>query len=254
MILEESIEHVVEEENYFISMTDMMVGLVFIFIILLMYFALQFRDVTEQLSGADKTRAQILRELERTLKSKGVQVTIDTQNGVLRLPDAILFDSGRADLKPQGEVAIGHLASALEDVLPCYTDSPDPRSRRPSACPSTPHRIESLYVEGHTDDVPLSGGIQFKDNWDLSVARATNTYRALVRTSPDVALRCARRDANCEPVLSVSGYGPQRPVPDHAGTLDERRQRDRRIDLRILMVTPDSGEAAQAVAQRLRRN
>lgn len=254
MILEDTVEHVVEEENYFISMADMMVGLVFIFIILLMYFALQFRDVTEQLSGADKTRAEILRELEKTLKSKGVQVTIDTQNGVLRLPDAILFDSGRADLKPQGEVAIGHLAAALADVLPCYTDAPDPRWRRPNTCPNTPHRIESLYVEGHTDDVPLSRGIQFRDNWDLSVARATNTYRALVRTSPDVALRCARRASECEPVLSVSGYGPQRPVPDHGGTVEERRQRDRRIDLRILMVTPDSGDAARAVEKRLRRD
>lgn len=251
MILEEGIEHTVEEENYFISMTDMMVGLVFIFIVLLMYFALQFRDVTEQLSGADKTRAEILRQLEQTLKSKGVQVTIDTQNGVLRLPDAILFDSGRAELKPAGEVAIGHLAEALGDVLPCYSDLPDPPLRRPAKCPDTPHRIESLYIEGHTDDVPLNGGLQFKDNWDLSVVRATNTYRALVDLAPELGQRCAKKAGQCEPILSVSGYGPQRPVHEVSGSLDERRQRDRRIDLRILMVTPDSGQTARAVASRL---
>lgn len=253
MILEESIEHAVEEENYFISMTDMMVGLVFIFIVLLMYFALQFRDVTEQLSGADKTRTQILKQLEQTLKSKGVQVTIDTQNGVLRLPDAILFDSARAELKPAGTVAIGHLAEALNDVLPCYTDLPSPSPPRPRSCPNTPHRIESLYIEGHTDDVPLNAGTQFKDNWDLSVVRATNTYRALVGVAPQLSMRCARKATDCEPILSVSGYGPQRPVYDPAGTPEERRQRDRRIDLRILMVAPDSGRTVRAVAARLNR-
>ncbi|MGN8000841.1 OmpA/MotB family protein [Sphingomonas sp. 22176] len=253
MILEEAIEHTVEEENYFISMTDMMVGLVFIFIVLLMYFALQFRDVTEQLSGADKTRTEILKQLEQTLKSKGVQVTIDTQNGVLRLPDAILFDSARAELKPAGQVAIGHLAEALNDVLPCYTDLPDPKTVRPARCPDTPHRIESLYIEGHTDDVPLTAGFQFKDNWDLSVVRATNTYRALVGMSSELGDRCARKKGECDPILSVSGYGPKRPVMDMRGTPDERRQRDRRIDLRILMVTPDSGQTVRAVAERLAR-
>ena len=44
MILEEAQEIVAEEENYFVSMTDLMVGLVFVFIILLMYFALQFQE------------------------------------------------------------------------------------------------------------------------------------------------------------------------------------------------------------------
>lgn len=90
-------EHeVVEEENYFVSMTDMMVGLVFIFIILLMDFALDFRDVTAELSGADRTDAQILHEMQESLREKGVQVSRDTQNGVLRLPDSILFDSARS--------------------------------------------------------------------------------------------------------------------------------------------------------------
>src|ERR1700743_2877308 len=103
-------------------MTDIMVGVVFIFIIMLMYFVLEFRDVTQQLVGADQTRTEILEKLQSTLKAKGGDVTIDTQNGCLRLPDAILFDRGQADLKPEGVVAVGHLADALADVLPCYAD------------------------------------------------------------------------------------------------------------------------------------
>src|ERR1051325_3478494 len=113
MILEDAAEHVVEEENYFISMTDMMVGMIFIFIIMLMYYALQFRDVTDQMTGANRTRTKILEQIAQTLKKEGVEVSLDTQNGILRLPDAILFDSGIPTLKPAGVVAVAHLADAL---------------------------------------------------------------------------------------------------------------------------------------------
>src|SRR5690606_32891699 len=122
MILDEAHEHAVEEENYFVSMTDMMVGLLFIFIILVMYYALQFREVTEELTGADNTRAEILQQIQASLKSKGVDVTIATQNGILRLPDSILFDSGQDTLKPDGQEKVARLALALDEVLPCYTD------------------------------------------------------------------------------------------------------------------------------------
>lgn len=252
MILDEVQDHAVEEENYFVSMTDMMVGLVFIFIIMLMYYALQFRDVTDQLTGAEKARTEILRQIEKTMKSKGVEVSIDTQNGVLRLPDAILFDSAQADLKPQGRVAIGHLADALNDVLPCYTDAKD-GGARPTMCQKdSGYRIESLYVEGHTDADRFSGAGGLADNWDLSVKRATNTYRAVTSFRPELENRCSHKGVGCESVLSVSGYGPQRLID--RGTDPASKAKNRRIDLRIIMVTPDKGEAERRVSERLARS
>ena len=250
MNAEDALESIIEEENYFASMTDMMVGLVFIFIIMLMYFVLQFRDVTEQLVGADQTRTEILKKLESTLKSKGVDVTVDTQDGVLRLPDAILFDKGQAILKPEGLTAVSHLADALADVLPCYTDYTAASESRPANCPKSTHRIESVYVEGHTDQDPLTGSGLIRDNWDLSVVRATNTYRQLTVLRPNLVSLCAQKPGGrCEPVLSVSGYGPQRPL--EAGDTDEIKRRNRRIDLRLIMVTPDAGQTARAVSTQL---
>jgi flagellar motor protein MotB len=247
MILEEAQELVAEEENYFVSMTDLMVGLVFVFIILLMYFAMQFQDVTEELTGASKTRTEILEQLQQTLKERGVEVVIDRQNGVLRLPDSILFDSGQSALKSEGRDAVAHLADALNDVLPCYSEGV-PRS---STCPASEHRIESVYVEGHTDSDYYAGSGGLRDNWDLSVVRATNTYRALIDFKPSLSILCAQKAERCDPVLSVSGYGPQRPVPGGSGTEEEQKTRNRRIDLRLIMMTPDSGETRRAVAARL---
>ena len=247
MIIDDAYEQVVEEENYFVSMTDMMTGLVFIFIVMLMYYALQFRDVTDQLAGANQTRSSILQQLERTLKAKGVPVTIDTQNGVLRLPDSILFDSAKYELRPEGVRAVSILADSLSGILPCYTDV----TPRPARCAGTSekHRIESLYVEGHTDQDAYAGGGVIRDNWDLSVQRATTTYRALTQARGDLAGLCARKGARpgevCEPILSVSGYGDRRPVA--SGHDDTSKRTNRRIDLRLIMVTPDSGQTAAAV-------
>lgn len=246
MIADESHEHAIEEENYFVSMTDMMVGLVFIFIILLMYYALQFRQVTDELTGADATRAEILTQIQASLEAKGVKVTIDTQNGVLRLPDEILFDSGADVLKAEGHEDVVSLADVLTEVLPCYTRRAD-SAVRPAHCEASEHEIESVYIEGHTDADNYSRG--GRDNWDLSVVRATNTYRALVGARPDLSGLCAIKGDRCEPVLSVSGYGPQRPVDP--GNSIEAKAKNRRIDLRIIMVTPDSGQTVRRVEQAL---
>lgn len=247
MILEETHDQIVEEENYFVSMTDLMVGLVFVFIILLMYFALQFQEVTEELTGANKTRTEILEQLQETLKARGVEVIIDRDNGILRLPDSILFDSGQSQLKLEGREKVGSLADALRDVLPCYSQGLE----RAASCPQSKHLIESVYIEGHTDSDRYGGSGALRDNWDLSVVRATNTFRALIEFEPELIGLCAPKQNRCEPILSVSGYGPQRPVPNSQGSEDQRKQQNRRIDLRLIMMAPDSGEARHSLEDRL---
>jgi len=243
----------VEEENYFVSMTDMMVGFIFIFIILLMYFALQFQNqreeyerVNDELTGASKTRADILAKIANSLKDQGVDVIIDPQNGVLRLPDSILFDSGQAHFKPGAQEKIEILAQNLATILPCYADSLQDVVVPTGTCTDNAHKIESLFIEGHTDKDPLRATGYLADNWDLSVVRATNTYRAMTKASPELEQLCVRKGESCEPILSVSGYGSQRPIDP--GSSSEAKQANRRIDLRIIMVTPDGGKAADKIA------
>lgn len=250
MILEGEHEHVIEEENYFVSMTDMMVGLIFIFIIMLMYFALQFNQVTEKLTGADQTRTEILEQIQASLKADNIDVRIDTQNGILRLSDSILFASGSKDLSTRGQDSIGKLSAALMKVLPCYTEAP--AGVRPASCAKSDHRIESVYIEGHTDTDAYSSGM-LRDNLDLSVVRATNTYRALTDRAPSLLSLCAKKsEGACEPVLSASGYGERRPI--NTGSTPEAKSANRRIDLRIIMITPDSGQTVAEVDRALQQS
>jgi flagellar motor protein MotB len=253
---DDGFEQQVEDENYFVSMTDMMVGLVFIFIILIMYYALQlqqvrdvFQNTTEQLTSANQTRTEILHDIQDRLRRQGLKVEIDTRNGVLRLPDEVLFDSAKAEVKPAGVVALHKLGLALEAILPCYTDRPS-GLQGPANCKPSQHRIESLFIEGHTDKDKLASGGRFKDNWDLSAERATNTYRQLISQYPDLTTLCLQHTRGaCVPIFSVSGYGDQRPVV--TGDSLEAKARNRRIDLRILMQTPHASEAQEALRIRL---
>lgn len=234
-------DHPPSEESYFVSMTDMLVGMLFIFLILLMYFALQLSQQKEKyevendrLKSSAEVRTQILEEVKRELEVNGVQVSVDLSTGVLRLPNEILFSKGSADVSPEGKGALEFLAGSLQKVLPCYTESG--RNDRTGTCPDTPHRIEALFIEGHTDSDPIASGFQFKDNWELSTARATETYRALVAAQKGLEDLSSAIGEKPQPILSVAGYADRRPVIDADN--EEAKSTNRRIDLRLIMVSP----------------
>ena len=225
--------HEEAEEGYFVSMTDMMVGLLFLFIIMLMLFALKYQEAAVNhaksqhvLETADEARSNILKALREALEREGITVQIDTENGILRLPEKILFERGRANLSPTGQAAVASLAHAFGVVLPCYAIIPG--TTRPRYCSEEQHSIEAIFIEGHTD----SDGSPAL-NWNLSVQRALGTYQALISSDADLGnLKNKRNQA----ILSVSGYGRERPVQPN-DTDDDKRQ-NRRIDVRFIMLTP----------------
>ncbi len=237
--------HNEEEESYFISMADMMVGLLFIFIILLLYFAMEFRHTTDALSGANGTRSKMLVQLKKELAAHGItKVEIDTENGVLSLHDDILFDTAQYELTPVGKERVKTVANVLMQVLPCYADFED-ASQKPENCEPEIHKIDAVFIEGHTDSVPLGQHGVIADNLDLSALRATHTFRTLVADEPKLDTLVNLSGERAVPIFSVSGYGDQRPTLDATGTPDEINKRNRRIDLRFLMITPrsETGEA-----------
>jgi flagellar motor protein MotB len=278
-----------DEESYFASMTDVFIGLLFVFIIMLMFFAMRFQEATEKqsqatqrqdkvtkkqnaliddLTASEDTRAEVLQNIGSFLQSRGLNVTIIKDEGILRLPEEMLFAKSNWELSAKGVDAsrvVKTLAEALDQVLPCYTLGS--RSRQDN-CPRTKSKIEAIFIEGHADTdayaprrkppgnatatgapapdsrpsaVMLSGPP--KDNLDLSALRATSTFRELMRVKRELSLYL---NPNGKPVLSVSGYGEYRPVaPEPGETPESFKQRNRRIDLRILMTSPRSEEAKQ---------
>ena len=248
-----------EEDSYFVSMTDMMVGMLFIFIIILMSFALNLKkqetdlaQTTDRLTEAQETRAQMLRDIRSTLLERGVDVFIDERNGVLRLPERLLFRRGEFHIEESGRNALDSLAKALLSTLPCYAKTSAVQGEPAPCPPSKGGRLEALFIEGHTDDTPFAGrtAAGVANNWDLSAARAIAVYEQLLRQAP--LLGRLENDGDGEEhrgqkLIGVSGYAEYRPIVPNVD--EPSRAANRRIDLRFLMATPRQDEVERLQRQ-----
>jgi chemotaxis protein MotB len=158
----------------------------------------------EQLEKEKDAALESHRSLEGEMRSalESKDVTISQLQGKLtvNILDRVLFDSGEADLKPDGEAVLKKVATILSE-----------------------HPKLTIHVIGHTDNVPIRAGARgrFASNWELSTARAT------------AAVRFLSEKAGIDPRrLGAVGYGEYRPVADNSTA--EGRARNRRIAITIL--------------------
>ncbi len=205
------------QDSFTISISDLMSGLLAIFILVLSYFILNFSQATARLTQNDVTRAELLHYLQRELEREGITVTVDDRHGILRISEGVLFDPGLADVKPQGQFVIQKLGGVLEIALEAEQFK---------------GRVETVFIEGHTDNVPINNGV-FPSNWELSTKRAINTW--LVMSNAHPRLPWFPNDRG-ELIFSVSGYADTRPIADN--TTEAGRRENRRIDIRFSMAPP----------------
>lgn len=220
-------------DSYYVSMADLLIGLIFIFIILLVASAMSYQKAEEkaqrlqiELDERADLRLRLLEDLKADMAKHRIEVSVDGRNGVLRLPEHALFASGEAELGDTGRTAVRELATALADRLRCYG-----HEGGRNQCPEgTAPILEAVYVEGHSDNVRIASR-RFASNWELSSARAITTYRALLDAAPELAT--IRNVQGTATMMGVSAYADQRPVVDNS--TDARRRENRRIDLRFLL-------------------
>ena len=115
----------------------------------------------------------------------------------------VLFPSGSADISDRGKQELGKLASVLLDIA--------------SQIPSDINWV--LEVDGHTDNVPLSGNGKYKDNWQLSAARATSVVEFLISKGVPPQK------------LMAAGYGEYQPIAE--GDTPQARAQNRRIEMKL---------------------
>ncbi|WP_444452688.1 peptidoglycan -binding protein [Rhodobacter capsulatus] len=116
----------------------------------------------------------------------------------------VLFELGSADLSPEGQAQISRVAETFREL----------------AAEIPPEIDWVLEVDGFTDDTPLSGQGEFKDNWQLSQARALSVVKYLIDAQGFAPKR-----------LAAAGFGEFRPVA--AGNSAEARAQNRRIELKL---------------------
>lgn len=146
-----------------------------------------------------------LQEALLGFKDKGVNVHVVGGKVYISLDERLLFQSGKVDVNPEGRSALLEIAAALNQ---------DPTT--------------VLTIEGHTDDVPYKGAA-YKDNWDISVLRATSVIRWMNKAG--------KIDANR---FIASGRAEYLPIDPEK--TPEARRKNRRIEI---IVTPNLDEIAQ---------
>jgi chemotaxis protein MotB len=153
----------------------------------------------EKVKEVSNTYEQLLQNMKSEI-AKG-QVTISELKGKLtvNMEAAILFDSGKADVKSDGLEILLKMVETLKSV-----------------------KDKAIRIEGHTDNIQITGALvrQFPTNWELSAARAINVAKYLQQQGLDPA------------ILSAAAFAEYKPVADNG--IKEGRAKNRRIEITLV--------------------
>ncbi len=138
-------------------------------------------------------------------ENNGLTVTQKNGKVYVSLEEQLLFASGSTIVEKKGEQALKQVATVLEK-----------------------NKDINVLVEGHTDDVPISGTLPSgaKDNWELSVLRATSVVKIITKNSTITPSR-----------LTAAGRGPY--VPLETGSSPDIKRKNRRTEI---ILTPKLDE------------
>lgn len=206
-----------DDGGYLASASDLMIGLLFVFIIMVVALSLQIKKVIAEGDKRGDPLAALIEQIGLKAQLMGVNVQVDPKSGVIALPSDTLFDVGSARLKPQGVRAVLAIKSELAKNLPCYLP-------KYNGCELNPNQatIETIFIEGHTDKKPLKRGLY--NNWHLGLDRARAVYALL----QDSKLEGYRNEKG-QPIFGFSSYADERPKKVGHPELN------RRVELRFVL-------------------
>lgn len=158
------------------------------------------------LKQKDQAATDLKKKLSDALlgfENKGLTITQKNGKVYVSMEENLLFASGKTSVESRGVEALKNVAKVLET-------NPD----------------INVMVEGHTDDVPMKGAGEIKDNWDLSVMRATSVTKIMLSS------------AKIEPArITAAGRGEFFPLD--AAKTPEARKKNRRTEI---ILTPKLDE------------
>ena len=163
-------------------------------------------ELEDILKKKDQAAADLKKKLSDALfsfENKGLTITQKNGKVYVSMDESLLFASGKTAVEPKGVEALKHVAKVLEKEVDI-----------------------NVMVEGHTDDVPMKGAGEIKDNWDLSVMRATSVTKIILGGTTIDAKR-----------ITSAGRGEFFPLD--AGKTADARKKNRRTEI---ILTPKLDE------------
>lgn len=159
----------------------------------------KFREETEDLY---KLKKQLDDYIKRNQLEAKLTTEVTDLGLMIKISDSALFDSGKAEVRPEGRLLAKEIARLLI-----------PNARK-------------VTVSGHTDNVPIRSAA-FASNWELSAARAIN-FMKIIMENPVLASNPKR--------FSATAYGEYQPIASNE--TPEGRAANRRVEVAILRNNP----------------
>lgn len=210
------------EGNWLVSYADMMTLLVGFFVILLSFSTIDEekldsarKELTKEFGGIYEVPFEEVSNRIKTEMNKmgvGDQVSVkQTSNGIdISFLGTVFFTTGSADLKNEAQQLLAKLIPIIRAENTKF----------------------NVLVEGHTDDVPIVGGLFFKNNWELSSIRACRVLNFFAESGFD------------KTTLTAVGFGETKPVaPNHdpsGAAIPKNQSQNRRVVIKLLKPTQAS--------------
>lgn len=158
----------------------------------------KIEQLSRELDELSQTKRLLEDRLSKEIQDKQVSLKMMEKGLVIDFVADVLFDSGKAKIKPEAYPILDKVARILKENVPDL----------------------NVGIEGHTDNVPITRS-NWKSNWELSTARALSVLHYM-----------EKKEGISPERLSAIGYGEYRPVVSNA-TVAGRKQ-NRRVEVVIL--------------------
>jgi chemotaxis protein MotB len=209
--MNKAIQHI-DDNPYGLSIGDLMASLLLIIILVLCSVMLRLEVIREQKSSLievideqENIKRKVLEKLKKELSK--YDVVID-KTGVILVKEGILFDFGKYDIKPSGEIFLKKFIPEYVNILLSDTD--------------TRVHISQILIEGHTDNIGT-----YENNLELSLNRANSVAKYIFSNKIDQFLY----QKEFQSLLSANGRSFVEPRYTNA-TLDGRAA-NRRVEFKF---------------------
>lgn len=161
-----------EENIFWVTMADLLLGLAIIFITL---FVLAMTGFSQQTIQQQKVQMEVSEKIGQELQKADIKVDMDKMTGDLKISDVELFELSDWELSPKGK-------KLLDKLAPIYINSI-------FADKELSNEIQYIIIQGHTDSQTFAGvkskDEQFLKNMDLSLKRANAVAEYIFKTNYD---------------------------------------------------------------------
>ena len=205
---------------------------------------LKVNPLEDYISKSQSRRLEILKSIEAQLRldfKEDILVEVSPENDALRFKGDGLFASGSAKLIGVKRRIVSSLSKYLIEEIQCFTVNEIQQELGYKECNPEGIVIEAVQIEGHTD----SDGSNI-NNINLSTARSNAAYFIMERRIINLL---AFKNIRGQPVVSVAGYGENRPIAPNI-TIKQKAE-NRRIDLRLIMFIPKNRDQVNELQDRV---